>query len=91
MGERLYSFLRSLVVACMFVGILGMIRPWYLPLLKPGFQVLLASTLAHIILSHMTPRAQDSSTDMGRPNTPVSLVPSALPRQDTRALEKNTV
>jgi len=63
MNERLYSFLIRGIITGMFLGILGMIQPWYLPLFKLGFQVLLYSTLAYIVLSHITPRSQDSSND----------------------------
>jgi hypothetical protein len=65
MSERLYSFLIRCNIAGLFLGIFGMIQPWYLPLFKLGFQVLLYSTLAYIVLSHITPRSQDSSS--GRP------------------------
>ncbi len=61
MNERLYSFLIRCIIAGLFLGILGMIQPWHLPLFKLGFQVLLYSTLAYIVLSHITPRSQDSS------------------------------
>ncbi len=60
MSERLYSVLMYCIIAGLFLGILGMIQPWYLPLFKLGFQVLLYSTLAYIVLSHVTPRSQDS-------------------------------
>lgn len=63
MSERLYSILIRCIIAGMFLGILGMIQPLSLSLFKPGFQVLLYSTLAYIILSHITPRSQDSSSE----------------------------
>lgn len=62
MNERLYSFLMRCIIASMFLGILGMIQPWHLPFFKRGFQLLLFSTLAYIILSHITPRTQEPSS-----------------------------
>jgi ABC-type Mn2+/Zn2+ transport system permease subunit len=56
MSERLYTFLIRAIIAGMFIGIFGMIQPWSLSLFKPGFLILLYSTLAYTVLSHLTPR-----------------------------------
>jgi hypothetical protein len=56
MSERFYSILIKCIIAGMFIGIFGMIQPWSLALFKPGFLILLYSTLAYTVLSHVTPR-----------------------------------
>jgi len=58
LSERLYTVLIRCIIAGMFIGILGMIQPWSLALFKPGFLVLLYSTLAYTVLSHVTPRGE---------------------------------
>ena len=58
MGERFYSIMTKCIIAGMFIGIFGMIQPWSLALFKPGFLVLLYSTLAYTVLSHATPRGR---------------------------------
>jgi len=58
MNERLHSLLTQGVIAGMFIGILGMIQPWSLSLFKPGFLLLLYSTLGYIVVSHITPRRE---------------------------------
>ena len=56
MSERFYSILIKCIIVGMFIGIFGMIQPWSLSLFKPGFVILLYSTLAYTVLSHLTPR-----------------------------------
>jgi hypothetical protein len=56
MSERSYSILIKCIIVGMFIGIFGMIQPWSLALFKPGFLVLLYSTLAYTVVSHLTPR-----------------------------------
>ncbi|HUV90014.1 MAG TPA: hypothetical protein VMY80_10195 [Anaerolineae bacterium] len=66
MSERLYSILTRCIIAGMFIGILGMIQPLTVLLFKAGFLILFYSTLAYIVLSHVTPRRQESPTDVER-------------------------
>ncbi|MFB0546603.1 MAG: hypothetical protein ACETWB_06810 [Anaerolineae bacterium] len=63
MSERLHSILMRCIIAGFFLGILGMIQPFSLSLFKPGFTVLLYSVGAYIIVSHITPRSADSSSE----------------------------
>lgn len=58
MSKRLHTRLIQATIVGMFVGILGMIQPLTLALFKPGFQVLLYSTLAYIGISHITPKEE---------------------------------
>jgi len=51
----------------MFVGIVGMIQPLTVLLFKVGFLILFYSTLAYIVLSHITPRRQEPSPAAGQP------------------------
>jgi hypothetical protein len=67
MSERFYGILIKCTIAGMFIGIFGMIQPWSLALFKPGFLVLLYSTLAYTVLSHVTLRDRkppSASADM---------------------------
>jgi len=57
-SERVYAVLIRFIIAGMFIGIFGMIQPWSLALFKPGFLLLLYSTLAYTVLSHVTPRGE---------------------------------
>jgi len=66
MSERLYSILTRCIIAGMFIGILGMIQPLTVLLFKAGFLILFYSMLAYIVLSHVTPRRQESPTDVER-------------------------
>jgi len=58
-SERVYAVLIRFIIAGMFIGIFGMIQPWSLALFKPGFLLLLYSTLAYTVLSHVTPRGRE--------------------------------
>lgn len=71
MSERLYSILTRCIIAGMFIGILGMIQPLTVLLFKAGFLILFYSTLAYIVLSHVTPRRQESPTEPQRGNAQI--------------------
>ena len=62
MSERLHGLLIKLIFVGKFVGVFGMIQPWSMALFKPGFLILFYSTLAYIVVSHITPRASELST-----------------------------
>ena len=49
----------------MFIGIFGMIQPWSIALFQPGFLVLLYSTLAYTVFSHVKPRGQETRGETG--------------------------
>ena len=52
---RLHGMIETAVIAGMGLGILGMFQPLTQALYEPGFLLLLASTLAFIVWSHVTP------------------------------------
>ncbi len=58
-----YNVVETLIIAGILNGILGMFQPWFLPAYRFGFVLLLISTLAFIIWSHVTPRVIDDGTD----------------------------
>jgi hypothetical protein len=60
------SFRRVELVAIggIILGIFGMFQPWFFPLYKYGFLILLVSTLFYILWSHIRPRGV-YDTDLG--------------------------
>jgi hypothetical protein len=56
MSEKTYNLVINLIIAGLVIGIFGMIQPFSLALFKPGFLILFYSTLAYIVLSHLTPK-----------------------------------
>ncbi len=59
MNSRVHTLLMRLIVTGMVLGMLGMIQPFSLDLFKPGFLLAFYSTLAYIVVSHITPRASN--------------------------------
>lgn len=55
---RLYALIEGLIISGIVLGILGMFQPWVLWGFRIGFTVLLYSTLAYVVWSHVTPRAE---------------------------------
>lgn len=51
--ERVHRTIEYVFMAGIVLGIIGMFQPWVFALFKPGFLVLLASTLGFILWSHV--------------------------------------
>ncbi|MGH2593315.1 MAG: hypothetical protein ACRDGG_07360 [Anaerolineae bacterium] len=59
---RVYTLIEVVTIAGILLGTLGMFQPWDLMGFRPGFLILLVSTLAFIVWSHLIPkRAEDDS------------------------------
>ncbi|MCS6847768.1 MAG: hypothetical protein RMN52_08645 [Anaerolineae bacterium] len=54
--EQRYSLIMSVIIAGMVAGIVMMFQPVVLALLEPGFLLLVVSTLAFILWSHVWPK-----------------------------------
>jgi hypothetical protein len=68
MSRTTYTTIERLIIGLMMVGLAGMFQPFAIGLYRYGFLVLLFSTLAFIIWSHLSPR-EERDVDTG----PVSL------------------
>ncbi len=55
-AESVYRPITIVLVAGVFIGVLGMIQPWQIVLFKFGFLLLFICTLGYIIWSHIVPR-----------------------------------
>jgi hypothetical protein len=64
-SRRIYKTVETLILAGIALGIIGMFQPWVLQAYGYGFDVLLVSTLAFIVWSHVTPRGQRRKGDLG--------------------------
>jgi hypothetical protein len=54
--ERVYRPIETVIIAGIVLGIISMFQPWLFALYKYGFLLLLVSTLAFILWSHVRPR-----------------------------------
>lgn len=52
---RVYNAITRVIIAGILLGIVGMFQPWVMAFYTRGFSVLLISTLAYILWSHVTP------------------------------------
>ena len=52
---RSHSLIEGVIIAGIALGIIGMFQPWTATLYEPGFLLLLISTLAFIVWSHVVP------------------------------------
>ena len=68
-SQRTFSTVERIIIAGIVLGVIGMFQPWFFPAYKYGFLLLLASTLAFIVWSHVTPAAplhgQEEFVDTG--------------------------
>lgn len=71
--RRLVGVITRLCVLGIMVGILMMIQPWVFPLFKIGFLILLFSTLAFIIVSHIPEPSSASANPEVLEELPVRL------------------
>jgi|SRR5579859_3951052 len=62
-SPRLYSRVETTIVAGILLGTAVMIQPWISAGLQWGFLLLLFSTLAFIVWSHVTPKRAPSGGD----------------------------
>jgi F0F1-type ATP synthase membrane subunit a len=53
----IYNVVEKIIIAGIVLGIFGMFQPWIHLGFRVGFHVLLISTLAYIVWSHITPQA----------------------------------
>lgn len=55
-SRRLYKLIEGVTIAGILLGVVGMFQPWAMLGYRIGFHLLLASTLAFTLWSHVTPR-----------------------------------
>ena len=55
--QSTYNLVEKIIIAGIVLGIVGMFQPWIHLGFRVGFHLLLISTLAYIVWSHITPRA----------------------------------
>lgn len=55
--QQRFDLVERIIIGGIVVGILGMFQPWIFVGYKVGFFILLFSTLAFIVWSHVTPAA----------------------------------
>jgi hypothetical protein len=63
-SRRLYRIIETAIIAGIVLGILGMFQSWIFDFYRYGFFLLLFSTLAFIIWSHVTPRSQQRQVEV---------------------------
>jgi hypothetical protein len=60
MSRSTYNLIERLIIALMLIGMVGMFQPFLVDLYRYGFLLLLLSTVAFIIISHLSPKADPS-------------------------------
>jgi hypothetical protein len=55
--QSTYNLVEKIIIGGIVLGIVGMFQPWIHLGFRLGFHVLLISTLAYIVWSHITPQA----------------------------------
>lgn len=58
-SQRAFRVITRVIIAGILLGIVGMFQPWAMAFYTRGFTVLLISTLAYILWSHVTPAFED--------------------------------
>ena len=61
MSHTTYSRIERTIIGLMLLGIVGMFQPFVIGLFRYGFLTLLFSTLLFIIVSHLSPRSEDTN------------------------------
>jgi hypothetical protein len=64
-SQPVYNVVEKLIIAGILLGVVGMFQPWAQVLYRIGFLLLLVSTLAFIVWSHIAPRAARYDEDTG--------------------------
>ena len=59
-SEKVYRPIEYALIGGIIIGIIFMFQPWFFPLFKIGFFILLASTIGYILWSHVKPKASDT-------------------------------
>jgi len=57
-SEKVYRPIEYILIGGIVVGIFFMFQPWFFPLFKNGFFLLLASTIGYILWSHVRPKEE---------------------------------
>lgn len=57
-SAQVYRPVETIIIAGIVLGVFGMFQPWFFALYKYGFFLLLVSTLAFIVWSHIMPYRQ---------------------------------
>jgi hypothetical protein len=63
--ERTYRPIETVIIAGIVLGVIGMFQPWSFTLYRFGFSVLLISTLAFILWSHVIPKGMRRQEELG--------------------------
>jgi hypothetical protein len=58
-SQRVFRAITRVIIAGILLGIFGMFQPWVMAFYTRGFSVVLISTLAYILWSHVTPAFED--------------------------------
>jgi hypothetical protein len=77
-SHSVYRIIESLLIAGIVLGVLGMFQPWLFAAYTYGFILLLFSTLAFIVWSHIVPKGQSLQEEIG---------PVAIPQADEELVE----
>ncbi|MCB0176140.1 MAG: hypothetical protein KDJ97_36920 [Anaerolineae bacterium] len=62
---NVYGPIEKIIIAGIIIGIVGMFQPWWFPGFRLGFFLLLISTLAFILWSHVTPKGRQQEETAG--------------------------
>ena len=63
-SEKIYRPIEYALIGGILIGVFFMFQPWFFPLFKIGFFILLASTISYILWSHVKPR-EDNAVEPG--------------------------
>ena len=63
-SARIHKSIQSVCMSGIVLGVVGMFQPWWFAAYRIGFLLLLVSTLAHIMWSHVTPREVRRQEDL---------------------------
>jgi hypothetical protein len=61
MSRQTYARIERAIIALMLIGMAGMFQPFAVALYRYGFLLLLLSTIAFIVISHVSPKAAPES------------------------------
>jgi hypothetical protein len=62
MSRKTYTLIERTIIVLMLIGMAGMFQPFNINLYRYGFLVLLFSTLAFIIISHLSPKPEPDTS-----------------------------
>jgi hypothetical protein len=64
-SQRVYRIVERLLIAGIVLGVIGMFQPWVFAAYTYGFILLLFSTLAFIVWSHIVPKGASEHQEIG--------------------------